>query len=112
MAIRIPKNKPRHAVGAAPGANAKQSHRKFSSASTATEAQRKRVLNALRTGPKTTQDLRRLGIYQCPARVKELRDKFGCNITTQRVFLVDPDGYPHHGCALYTLIEETPGGTA
>ncbi len=45
--------------------------------STATEAQRKRVIEALRLRPQTSYDLRRLGIYQAPARVKELRDRAG-----------------------------------
>lgn len=83
---------------------------KFTSKSTATEAQRHRILNALRAGPKTSYELRRIGCYQSAARVKELRDRFGHNITTYRVNLVDGDGYWHRGCALYTLIDA--GGTS
>ena len=44
------------------------------SKSTATDAQRERIIEALRIRPHTSYDLRRLGIYQAPARVKELRD--------------------------------------
>ena len=96
------------AGGGTPRLSAKQ----FSPKSTATEAQRHRVLEALRAGPKTSHDLRRLGIYQCPARVKELRDRFGHTITTKLVPLVDSDGYLHPRCALYTLVAEAPGGGA
>jgi hypothetical protein len=74
--------------------------------STATEAQRKRVIEALRLRPQTSYDLRRLGIYQAPARVKELRDKFGYSITTDPVVIVDRDGYHHARVALYTLVAE------
>ena len=77
---------------------------KFSS-STATEAQRHRVIEALRRRPHTPYDLRRLGVYQAPARIKELRDQFGFNIVTARIVLVDRDGYRHARCALYSLVE-------
>ncbi len=75
----------------------------FTSKSTATEVQRARVLAALRMRPRTSYELRCLGIYQSAARVKELRDRFGFNITTDRINLVDGDGYWHRGCALYSL---------
>ena len=78
---------------------------KFSAKSTATEAQRDRIIQALKARPHTTYDLRRLGIYQAPARVKELRDKLGFDITTDLVGLVDADGYYHARCALYTLVQ-------
>jgi hypothetical protein len=81
---------------------------KFTSKSTSTEAQRHRIIAALRRGPKTSYDLRCLGCYQAPARVKELRDRFGFNISTERVTLCDHDGYTHPRAALYTLISE-PG---
>ena len=74
--------------------------------STATEAQRNRVIHALRIRPHTTYDLRRLGIYQAPARIKELRDRFGYVITTDPVVIVDRDGYHHARVALYTLVSE------
>ncbi len=80
------------------------------SKSTATEAQRKRVIEALRMRPQTSYDLRRLGIYQAPARVKELRDRFGYSITTDPVVIVDRDGYHHARVALYTLVAEPVEG--
>lgn len=107
--------KPRKLLDQASGAGGsapRLSAAKFSLKSTTTEAQRQRVLEALRTGPKTSHDLRRLGIYQAPARVKELRDKCGHRITTAPVPLVDSDGYYHPRCALYTLEAEAPGGAA
>jgi hypothetical protein len=73
------------------------------SKSTATQAQRDRILEALWHGPKTSYDLRRMGCHQSAARIKELRDRFGYSITTVRVTLVDRDDYSHRGCALYTL---------
>lgn len=73
--------------------------------STAAEAQRARVLVALRVSPKTSYDLRRLGIYQAPARILELRRR-GYRISTDLVPLVDADGYTHQGVALYTLLDE------
>ena len=74
--------------------------------STATYAQRKRVIQGLSIRPHTTYDLRRLGIYQAPARIKELRDRFGYVITTDPVVIVDRDGYHHARVALYTLVSE------
>lgn len=76
---------------------------KADSKSTATEAQRARIIKALEAGPKTSYDLRRLGCYQCAARVKELRDRFGYRIKTERVTLYDRDGYMHPRAARYTL---------
>ncbi|MFT4242554.1 MAG: helix-turn-helix domain-containing protein [Acidovorax sp.] len=75
---------------------------KFSSSA---DAQRARALEALRTGPKTSYDLRRLGLYQAPARILELR-RAGYLIETHPVTVVDADGYEHPGVALYTLVEE------
>jgi len=80
--------------------------RGFSAKSTATEAQRQRIVEALRRRPQTSYDLRRLGCYQCAARVKELRDRFGYRIDTHRITLVDRDGYSHPRAALYCLISE------
>ena len=79
------------------------------SKSTGTDAQRERIVEALRLRPHTSYDLRRLGIYQAPARVKELRDRFGYGITTDPVVIVDRDGYRHARVALYTLISEPEG---
>lgn len=78
--------------------------------STATKAQRERILQALRQRPQTTEDLRKLGVYQAPARVKELRDRFGYQIETARVTLVDRAGYSHPRAALYSL--PSPEGMA
>lgn len=73
--------------------------------STSAEAQRFRILDALRSGPQTSYDLRRMGCYQCPTRVFELR-RAGHPITTTRVTLVDSDGYSHRGVALYELLHQ------
>lgn len=80
--------------------------RNFSSKSTATEAQYERILTALRQGPQTSYALRLLGCYQAPARIKELRDKFGFNIETELVTLFDHEGYMHPRAARYHLHEE------
>lgn len=80
------------------------------SKSTATSEQYKRIIEALRLRPQTSYDLRRLGIYQAPARIKELRDKFGYSITTDPVVIVDRDGYHHARVALYTLVAEPEVG--
>lgn len=83
------------------------SERKFSDKSSAAEAQLERILRALRLQPRTSYDLRRLGAYQAPARVLELRRR-GFDIDTARVTVVDGDGFAHVGVALYTLKAE-PG---
>jgi len=75
---------------------------KFNPKSTATEAQRERILSALATGPKTSYDLRRIGCYQCPARVLELRRR-GYDIRTDLVTIYDRDGYRHDRVALYSI---------
>jgi hypothetical protein len=80
--------------------------RQFSAKSTHSQAQRDRIIQALRLRPQTTTDLRKMGIFQAPARVKELRDKFGYVIDTERVALVDEHGYLHPGAARYTLKSE------
>lgn len=77
--------------------------RKFSGKSTSTEAQRYRIIKALEAGPKTSYDLRRIGCYQSAARIKELRDRFGYRIKTERVTLYDRDGYMHPNAARYIL---------
>ncbi|ARP85778.1 helix-turn-helix domain-containing protein [Bordetella genomosp. 9] len=75
---------------------------KFNPKSTATEAQRERILSALATGPKTSYDLRRIGCYQCAARVLELR-RLGYDIRTDLVTIIDGDGYSHSRVALYSF---------
>lgn len=86
-----------------------QSGQEFSVKSTHSEAQRQRILAALRVRPQTSYDLRRIGCYQAPARVKELRDRFGYRIETTRITLVDRDGYLHPRAALYSLVGEPEG---
>jgi hypothetical protein len=75
---------------------------KFNPKSTASEDQRARILAALATGPKTSYDLRRLGCYQCPTRVLELRRR-GYDIRTDLVTIYDRDGYRHDRVALYSI---------
>jgi len=104
-----PKKKKAPTVGAEGASKEKQAKRKYSAKSTASEAQRERIIEALRQSPKTSYDLRRLGCYQSAARVKELRDKFGFDINMERVTLYDRDGYMHPRCARYTLISEPEG---
>lgn len=82
--------------------------RKFSQKSNGTEAQYARILAALRRGPQTSYALRLLGCYQAPARIKELRDKFGFNIETELVTLYDHEGYMHPRAARYHLHGEVP----
>ena len=77
--------------------------RKHHAKSTAADAQRARALEALLVGPKTTYDLRRLGLFQAPTRILELRRR-GYEITTEPVQIVDADGFIHERVALYTLI--------
>jgi hypothetical protein len=86
-----------------------QTHLKFSDKSTASEAQRQRIVKALTLRPQTSYDLRRIGCYQSAARIKELRDRFHYVITTDRITLVDRDGYIHPRAALYTLVSAPQG---
>jgi len=72
---------------------------------TSTQAQLVRVMQALRDGPKTTVELREMGIYQPPARVKDLRDK-GHEILTARTNADDAHGYSHARIARYALTKE------
>lgn len=79
--------------------------------STDGEAQRQRIVEALRRRPQTSYDLRRAGCYQCPTRVFELRQR-GYDIATSRVVVIDADGFEHRQIALYELIAEPEGGGA
>lgn len=74
---------------------------------TATAAQYAKILELLKPNgnSKSTHDLRRAGIMQPAARIKELRDRFGYPI--QRVALqaiYDDWGYSHRGVAFYAII--------
>lgn len=75
---------------------------KSSSKSTTSAAQQRRILEALATRPHTSYELRKLGCYQAPTRIIELRRK-GYNISTERVSIWDDEGYRHDGVGLYTL---------
>lgn len=76
--------------------------RGINSKSTATGAQHARILALLALRPRTTEDLRKAGIFQVSARIRELRH-MGYHITTERIPFVDRDGYTHQGVALYSL---------
>lgn len=69
------------------------------------DSQNARILAALRTGPKSTDDFRALGIYQSAARLNGLR-KRGYVIETELYDGYSADGYSHARLGLYTLIEE------
>lgn len=68
--------------------------------------QRARVIQALRTGPKTTIELRRdWGIMQPAPRVFELKAR-GYIIVTTPVSAHTDDGALHRGVARYVLLQE------
>ncbi len=77
-----------------------------SDSSTATEAQRRRILEMLRHGQKHTLDFRHAGVMQSQTRIFELRAQGYDLPTVGRVTIHDDHGYPHHGVALYELIAE------
>ncbi|ENO79689.1 helix-turn-helix domain-containing protein [Thauera sp. 63] len=75
--------------------------------STATDAQRRRIVEMLRHGRKTTLDFRRAGIMQSQTRIFELRNRLGYDIpTVGRVTVADDQGYLHYGVAVYELVAE------
>lgn len=75
--------------------------------STATEAQRRRIVAMLRSGPCSTLDFRRAGIMQSQTRIFELRNRLGYDIpTVARITVADADGYIHVGVAVYELVGE------
>ena len=74
-------------------------------AETSTNAQVKRLLDALRASSCTTHHLRSLGISHPAARVRDLV-ALGCEIVSSRTTTIDSDGYPHHGVAIYALVSE------
>lgn len=73
--------------------------------STATAAQERRIIEALRRGPQTTDQLRALGCYQVSARIFGLRRR-GFGIVTSLFDGYAVDGYSHRRMALYSLIDE------
>lgn len=73
--------------------------------STATAAQEQRIIEALRTGSKTTDQLREAGCYQTSARIWGLRAR-GYVINTELHDGIGADGFWHQRMARYTLISE------
>lgn len=80
-------------------------NRQESRASTKTVAQERRIFDALRCGPKSTDQLRLLGCYQVSARIFGLRAK-GHNIETELFNGYAADGYSHARMARYRLISK------
>lgn len=76
---------------------------------TDTEAQRQKILTALRSGPKTTDQLRALGVYQVSARIWGLRAS-GYNIVTDLFDGYAADGLRHSRLGRYTLVSEPEKG--
>lgn len=71
--------------------------------------QRAIVLSALKTGAKTTIELRyKYGIMQPAPRILELRRR-GHNILSMRVTCYTPDGIKHRAVAKYVLRNRKPG---
>jgi len=73
--------------------------------STATAAQRVRIVEMLRTGEKSTFDFRKVGVMQTSTRIHELR-AMGYSIMTTRRDLFDANGYRHDRVAIYALVGE------
>mgnify|MGYP001948263493 CR=1 FL=1 len=67
-----------------------------------TNKQQQIVVKALMSGPKTTDDLRVLGVFSPAPRILELRD-MGLNIKTTWIQKYDRDGY-HRRMGLYHLV--------
>jgi hypothetical protein len=85
--------------------------RKFSLKSTATEAQYERSIVMLRTGEKSTIELRKAGVMMPAARIKELNDRYGYNIIRVALRdLWDEWGFCHPRVAIYALISEPING--
>lgn len=74
--------------------------------STAGEAQRRRIVEMLRRGRQTTLDFRRAGVMQSQTRIHELRAQGYDLPTVGRITVIDDQGFPHHGVALYELLAE------
>lgn len=74
--------------------------------STASQAQRDRMLDMLRTGQRSTFDFRRAGVMQSSTRVHELRRQGHNIVTVARRDLFDADGFRHERVAVYALLDE------
>lgn len=72
---------------------------------TAAEAQIELLIELLRSGPKDTHCLRRMGISHPAGRVQDLINR-GFVIDSARVTTVDSDGFTHSNVALYSLVVE------
>ncbi|WP_341887050.1 helix-turn-helix domain-containing protein [Variovorax sp. YR752] len=81
----------------------------IASRGSAVKEQERRIVAALRLRPMTTDDFRKIGIFQISARIWGLRAQQYA-ITTDRITVVDRDGYAHPRAALYTLVSEPDGG--
>jgi len=88
----------------------RQSDRKFSAKSTATEAQYQRIRDMLRSGARSTFDFRKAGIMAPAARIKEMNDRHGYYIPTIALRnLWDEEGFLHPRVAVYELVDEPDG---
>lgn len=90
--------------GGEPWTAAKKPNTDNANFSTSTWAQRQRLLELLRESPRTTADLRGMGIMHPGGRVMELREA-GYDIDTRREWLDNPP-YRHRRVARYVLIRE------
>lgn len=104
--MKTPKLK-KDKAGRQPGkvSKAKQPNKKYSSRSTATEAQIAKLLKRLRTRPHHTYELRALGISHPAGRVQNLEER-GFVIASDRTTTVDGDGFLHSGVAIYSILSE------
>ena len=93
-------------------AQGKQMQRKFTSESTATEAQIARLASLLRRAPRHTHELRQHGISHPAARILDLQAR-GYSVASDRVATVDSDGFTHRNVALYTMVSapNAPSGS-
>ena len=76
--------------------------------SSAVKDQERRIIAALQIRPHTTKDFRAIGIFQISARIWGLRAQ-GWSIATDRVTVVDRDGFTHPRAALYSLTSAPEG---
>lgn len=87
-----------------PKAAQKHSNTQRHYADLSAEAQRKRLIDALRCGPITTIEARRnLDILMPAARIHELKHLYGFDIQTSRV-QQETDGGKLHSIAKYVLL--------
>lgn len=102
---------PRNDDATGQGGEGAKSNSRQGDCSTATEAQRRRIVEMLRAGRKTTLDFRRAGVMQSQTRIYELRKRLGYDIpTVGRVTIADDQGYLHAGVAVYELVSEPAAG--